>query len=683
MLRALARSYGIHLSYRDMSGQCQETSPDTLKALLKLWDIATDTAFELREALRERKERAARQVLPLALVAWDGKAPLVHVNMPPQVNAADAHSRIYLEDGTCMALNPLIRKVGGGVALQLPPLPFGYHQLELERRHRLEKCLVISAPQRSYAPPGFSPELGLFLPMYAAHSKASWGAGNIRDWQKLARWAAARGARLMAGLPLLAGFMDGEFCEPSPYSPASRLFWNEFYLDIPHAREFSACAEAQRLFRSAPFQAQIETFRKSPLIDYPAQMAARRKVLEPMAAFFFAKDGARGKRFEAFLRSRPEAVDYACFRAACEQTRTPWRKWETRMRYGKLQPGDFAESTKNYHLYVQWLAEEQMNRLAERCRALGVRQCLDVPLGVHPDGYDLWREHDAFAYPARAGAPPDPYFPKGQDWGFAPLHPHRLRERGYDYMLRYLRFQMRHCELLRLDHVMALHRLYWIPPGFSPDAGAYVGYPADELYAILSLESHRHQTRLLGENLGTVPAEVNAAMRRHRLHETYVLQYEQRPRARTRLRAPALSTASLNTHDMPTFTAYWRGRDIDERARLGLIPTADVSKEQVNRVKATAALASFLRRKGLLNEKVADTASVLRACLQWLSSSDAETVLVNLEDLWLEEEPQNVPGTSSERPNWRRKARLSLEQIQDSRPLRELLAPVARKRSSK
>jgi 4-alpha-glucanotransferase len=234
--------------------------------------------------------------------------------------------------------------------------------------------------------------------------------------------------------------------------------------------------------------------------------------------------------------------------------------------------------------------------------------------------------------------------------------------------------------MLRLDHVMNLHRLYWIPQGHSAKEGAYVTYPAEELYAILSLESHRHRTALVGENLGTVPKEVNEAMARHGLRKMYVVQFAQRANPRAALATPPpRSVASLNTHDMPAFAAHWRGLDIDDRADLGLFTKAEVRKEHSRRAELNRAMAKFLRRKGLLKREIATSANsipaaaILEVCLRWLRSSRAELILVNLEDLWEEENPQNVPGTSTERPNWRRKARLTIEEMRASQQIAEIL----------
>jgi 4-alpha-glucanotransferase len=400
------------------------------------------------------------------------------------------------------------------------------------------------------------------------------------------------------------------------------------------------------------------------MIDYRAQWQARRQVLELLAGSFFSKTSPRRAQFDRFLRERPEARDYAAFRAVGEKLKTSWHYWPQRLREGRLRDGDCDEQARRFHLYVQWLAHGQVDDLVRRSEQNGVKLYLDLPLGVNPDGYDVWRERESFALAANAGAPPDLFFSKGQDWGFAPLHPQRIRETGYRHVLAFLRFQMHHARLLRIDHVMGLHRLYWVPRGFEARQGTYVNYPAGELYAIFNIASHRNRTRLVGENLGTVPAAVNQSMKRHGFREMFVVQFEERPDPQAALSLPpALSVASLNTHDTPTFAGHWRGEDLADRLRLGLLPRAELKRAKEHRERLKAALIRFLKAQGFLKSRKSGAREVLRALLAWLRASESEIVLVNLEDLWLEARPQNVPGTSTERPNWRRKARLTLDRI--------------------
>jgi 4-alpha-glucanotransferase len=223
---------------------------------------------------------------------------------------------------------------------------------------------------------------------------------------------------------------------------------------------------------------------------------------------------------------------------------------------------------------------------------------------------------------------------------------------------------MRYARLLRIDHVMGLHRLYWVPRAFAARQGAYVTYRAEELHAIFNIESHRNRTRLVGENLGTVPPVVNENMKRHGMRGMYVVQFEERADPKAALAPPqSQSVASLNTHDTPTFAAHWRGDDLLESVRLELLPRRQLKAAKQNRENLKGALVEFLKEQGFLKNLKPGPQEVLRGVLAWLKAGKSELVLINLEDLWLETRPQNVPGTSTERPNWRRKARVSLEKL--------------------
>ncbi len=661
LLQQTARTQGIQTSFIDSSGVEQFASDSTLQLILQRLGV-------------DRNEPKRAAVEPV-LVSWQGsRSPLktIVVEKPRRIDLqlADSARRLPIR-GFRMQ-----EKRNGDLELALPlsDLPAGYHDLIFTTRSGEHRSLLISAPRRLYA--NGDRQWGIFLPLYAAHSANSWGAGNLSDWKKLAGWVGEQGGGVIGTLPIMAAFLDFPKCEPSPYSPASRLFWNEFFIDLTVIPEFRSSPAAQKLVSGALFQRTLQKFRESDLIDYPAEWAARRKVLELLAREFFAMDAPRRAQFEAFRLARPEVQEYAAFRAACDKKGVSWHSWAAKR---QLSAADYDAATRDFYLYIQWIAQEQIDGVLQACRAAGVKFYLDLPLGVNPDGFDAWRYREFFAREVSVGAPPDGFFTKGQDWGFAPLDPRRTRELRYRYVIDYLRFQMRHTGLLRIDHVMGLHRLWWVPHGHPASEGAYVRYPADELYAILSVESHLHKTMLVGENLGTVPPEVNKSMDRHGLRRMYVLQYEQP--AQGPLRAPEPhEVASINTHDMPMFAAHWRGLDILDRADLGLIPKKELAATKRCRAQLRRNLIDFLRTKKLLPPGASRSRDILRALLKFMARSPAETVLITLEDLWGEERSQNVPGTSAERPNWRRKTALTLEKIVGDRRVVELLSELKNSR---
>jgi len=290
---------------------------------------------------------------------------------------------------------------------------------------------------------------------------------------------------------------------------------------------------------------------------------------------------------------------------------------------------------------------------------------LDLPLGVHPDGYDVWRHRKLFAAPGtRGGAPPDSFFTKGQDWGFPPLHPERIREQGYRHPIQVLRTVLAHADVLRIDHVMGLHRMFWVPQGLEAKGGAYVRYRSDELFAIACLEADRANAVIVGEDLGTVSPLVRGQMRRHGLLRSCVLQIDAGPdAARPILVPPRDALASTNTHDLPTFAAWWRGLDVEQRLRLGWLDEEQAERERAGRAKTRAAIVRALRDEGrLTGDQTHDERAIFRAATAHLAATDTRFVTVNLEDCWAELRPQNTPGTIDGQ-NWRRRARVPFERF--------------------
>jgi 4-alpha-glucanotransferase len=289
---------------------------------------------------------------------------------------------------------------------------------------------------------------------------------------------------------------------------------------------------------------------------------------------------------------------------------------------------------------------------------------LDYPVGVHAGGFDTWRFRSQFANGLSVGAPPDALFEGGQNWGFPPMQSQSARMDGHAYFRKCLRTMLAHARVLRLDHVMGLHRLFCIPQGSSGANGMYVTQPADELYASLCIEAARANATIVGENLGTVTPIVSRTMRRRGLLGLHVQQFAFKPHERPVCAVPGRRMlASLNTHDTPTFAGFWKGKDIDARRSLRLVSAAQHKNEHAARADLKRAIIGDLRRQGLLSRGDTDLHAVLRALHRLLAESSAEMVLLTLEDLWLEERPQNLPGTGADQPNWRRKCARMLEEI--------------------
>jgi 4-alpha-glucanotransferase len=678
-LRQLAGLYGVQTAYSNTTKRRQPAEADTLLTVLRLLGAPVTSAQDVDAALHLRPQALWQRSIEPVIVSWDGQPTVLEIRLPsPQASAALA-CQIHTESGEHLrwevdlaTASPLLVVDLEGVAYHTKrltiaaPLPVGEHRLTIDVARQHFEALIIAAPQRAYTPveDAAHKTWGAFLPPYALHSAQSWGSGDFSALEALADWLAEHGGGVLATLPLLSSFFTQPF-DPSPYVPASRLFWNKFYIDVLRAPGLDECTAARQILQATTTQALLADLRTAPLVDYQRQMAMKRQVLETLAEWFFTINGGQHDDFRHYVASHPAVEDYALFQATVEHQQAPWPACSQCLREGIITPHDADDRARRYPLYAQWVAQTQMQTLAARSKEKGVRLYLDLPLGVHPHSYDVRRHPSLFIREAAAGAPPDAYYTKGQNWGFPPLHPEAIRLQGYQYCIAFLRHQLRHTGLLRIDHVMGLHRLFWIPQGLQARQGVYVRYAAEELYAILNLESHRYQVCMVGESLGTVPAYVNSAMARHHLHRMYVVQYELTPSSQGALRRiPRHAVASLNTHDMPPFAAYWEGLDITDRLDQGLLTPAEAEREQAERRRLLHALQRFLHERQLLAAPPAELPAVMSACLAYLSASPAQVVLINLEDLWLETQPQNFPGTHAERQNWRQKAHYSPETFQ-------------------
>jgi 4-alpha-glucanotransferase len=668
-LLELARECGVQARFRETTGRLRVADAETLLAVLAALGEPLRRPEDAAPALAARRaERAGRLVEPV-VVAWDGRLAGVEVRLPARAPGR-LRARIELEhseERTWSARTDDARSGSDVATLRVADtVPFGRHELTVELGRRAGVATILSAPRRVGAAEG-RPDWGAFLPLHALVTERGWGIGDLTGLAELAELIRELGGGMVATLPLLAGFPG----EASPYRPVSRVFWNEVYADVAAVPEFSTEPAVRRLVSSPSFRRELDAVRSGELVDHGRVLSLKRRALERIVASLGADRSAELRRF---VRGWAELETYARFRAAGERFGLDWRRWPTRARNGAIRPSDVDPDAVAYYRLAQWVCEEQVTGLGRRAREGGVGLYLDMPLGVHPDGYDAWRHRRAFAAGVSVGAPPDDFFPGGQDWGVPPLHPERVREEGYAYPIACLRHVFRHAGVARLDHAIGLHRQYWVPHGASADRGVFVRFREDEWYAAISLEAHRTGTIVVGEDLGTVPKEIRTAMDRHRLLRCYVLELETLPERTPPVPDPvACSLSALNTHDLPTFAAYWRGVDIEARRANGFLRPEEVDVERRLRAAMRADVVRALVGAGLLRAGDGDDErAVLGATLTWLGASASRLVVVNLEDLWGELQQQNVPGTS-DRPNFRRRAALGLEELRASEESLEIL----------
>ncbi|HXM58894.1 MAG TPA: 4-alpha-glucanotransferase [Candidatus Dormibacteraeota bacterium] len=506
-------------------------------------------------------------------------------------------------------------------------LPAGYHVLR-SPADGTETALIVSPGRCRQAG---DPAWGWAAQLYGVRSRRSWGLGDMGDLRDLGRWSAGLGARALvvnpldAALPLVPQ-------EPSPYYPSSRRFRSPLYIRVEDVPGAHALGE-----RLAPLAAAGRALNERRLIDRDAVYQLKMRALEELFDAF-----AGSPEFDRFRAAEGgELEDYATFCALSEAHGGPWRGWPDELRHPRSDAVrrfrcEHAGRVR-FHEWLQWLLDRQ---LAAAAREIGLIH--DLPIGVQADGADAWAWQDAFAERVSVGAPPDPFNRAGQDWAVPPFDPWRLRAAGYRPFVRTLRAAFRHGAGLRVDHVMGLFRLFWIPAGCGPAEGAYVRYPFRELLDIVALESQRAGAFVVGEDLGTVEDEVRDEMAERHILSYRLLWFEDQPPEEYRPE----SLAALTTHDLPTVAGIWEGSDPDGAVRERLRRHAGVADD-------------------------APTCEVAEAAYRALARSPSRLLAATLEDAICVAERPNKPGTTTEWPNWSLALPLTLEELrQDPGPVR-------------
>lgn len=635
-LASLAQALGVYTHFTDGLGRAVTVDPKTLVSVCASLGAEVTGPRDAAAALRAFEEASDNGRLPPVVVAWDGAIPPLSIRAGGAVRA-----ELRLEDGDVVPLELAPGEADGTGIRAATPVPFGYHRLIVEAAGTSETCTVISSPVQAWRRPGSHGSWGVGGQLAALRSARSRSFGDLRDLETTCRWVGERGGDLVMVLPLLPTF-NSEPVEPSPYSSVSRLFWSELILDLGVAHRPT---------------------------DPPVTLDVTQADAEVRAAL-------AGLPAPDVATLDDELVRYARFRGAQARLGRSWRDWPAGARTGALGPKQVDHEEERFHLVAQALARRQLGDLRHDLEKDGIRLGLDLAVGVHPDGYDPWSRQGLFAEGMSVGAPPDGGFPSGQDWGFHPVLPAASRREGHQYLAASIAHQATAAGVLRVDHIMAWTRLYWIPHGLGKDEGTYVSYPEDELFAILTLESHRHRCEVVGENLGTVPPQIGDALPRHRIWGMYLAQF-------TASEDPNMSPATnedmalVGTHDTPTFAGWLSGVDIGERVRCDLLDPAAEPKVRSERALAIGRLADRLEGS------VDDPRALLADLLEWLGRSGSPLVVPWLEDLWLEEEGVNLPGTrSSERPNWQRPMRRLLDEALADPEVEELALHLARARKS-
>lgn len=697
-LQRAARRYGIRTSYRDIWGRLQEPPRDTLRALLK----ALGASETEEPPARSRADDPGRPLLdPWIVVSQDEASnglPLrlrglaMNRGRPGLIRAwvqvREERGEIFYEGEV----------TGEGVArIRVPVprlLPLGYHRLTVSLEGpggtQEGEARLVCCPARCYGPRRGEKGgrvWGVGLGLQCLVSGRNWGGGDLRDLEELASWLSRELDAGFVGLLPIHHVANRLPYNVSPYFPSSRLYRNLLILDLESIPEFPHCVEAQRLASAET----LASLRDTPLVDVPAVARLKTQVLRALFEVFLRGNGSddratpRGLSFRDYvLREGEPLLLFATFLALEERFlgQDPplwtWRQWPAPYQDPCSDAvRDFQRSQPKavlFHQWVQWLIHEQVLRVQQRARGTGMPIGLmqDMALGMDPCGADAWAYPKAYVRGVTVGAPPDDFSPLGQNWGIPPMNPLYLLREGFEPWVNLLQQNLEGAGALRLDHVMGLFRLFWIPEGGSPRDGTYVTYPARELLLLLALESHRHSAFIVGEDLGTIEPRIRRGLRDAQVLSTRLL-YFQRDRHGRFLhpsRYPRQAMVSITTHDLPTMVGFWEGRDIRWRRDLGLFPEAEAANRACEeRREARKALLRRLGDLGLLpsgvterGDDIPDWSETLQgAVIRMLAATPCQIVMIGLDELLLEEEQLNLPGTLEGHPNWRRRSRLSLE----------------------
>lgn len=547
---------------------------------------------------------------------------------------------------------------------------------------------------------------GISIQLYTLRSARNWGSGDFGDLCELIDQAALLGCDVIGINPLHALF-PAEPLHCSPYSPSSRLFLNILYIAVDSIPEFSSCTAVQELFSQVSFRSALVALRAANDVMYEQtaalKLCALRLLYEDFRSTQLGSNSARAQAFRDFVTQRGQPLRlHALFDALDEYFRhqTParcgWQSWPDE--YRDLNSEAVNRFTKDYKyeieffMYAQWLADEQLAAAQRRARDRGMSIGLygDLAVGANPSGAEVWSNQSLYVQNASIGAPPDPLALNGQEWGIPPIDPIELRTQNFAPFTELARANMRNVGALRIDHVMSLFRLWWVPQGFSSIEGVYVHYPLDELVTLLAQASVQAQCLVIGEDLGTVPDEVRRAMDEYQLYQYKVLLFEkQGERFKTPSEYVSRAVATATTHDLPPLKAWWQGDDLALRDRLNLYPSVDTAQRlHDERTTDRHALMRALHDAGLWHWNTQDplpefSPALAKAVHLFLGASEAALVLLQLEDLIGMTDPVNVPGTHVEHANWQRKLTMTTVDIFALKTVQESLAALGQVRANK
>ncbi|MGE8064733.1 4-alpha-glucanotransferase [Pseudomonas sp. NPDC089569] len=654
-LEILASRAGLAVDWIDANGRPQKVAPAVLRNVLTGLGHPAGSAQEIDASLLQLQQAQQNRQLPPLLTVDAGVGLDLGHYFEPQTPC-----EIHLEDGSRLQLNLDNDAMLPGL------IPVGYQHVSIDG----QTFTLAVAPARCYsvgdATQTPTPRAwGLSVQLYALRRAGDGGFGDTQALEELARVAGERGAEALAISPLHAMFAS-DAQRYSPYSPSSRLFLNSLYC----APGTILGEHAMRIaIEATDLAVELQRLEALPLIDWPLAADAKHRLMQALYEGFMQGEHPLRADFASFRHAGGEALENHCRFEAIQEMRLArdesldWRQWPEQWRNPRSAAlAAFAEENAGrigFFAFCQWLISRCLERAQAAARGSGMSIGLiaDLAVGADGGGSQAWSRQDELLASLTVGAPPDILNRAGQGWGISAFSPEGLVRNGFRAFIEMLRANFAHAGGLRIDHVMGLQRLWVIPNGAPPTDGAYLYYPVDDLLRLLTLESHRHQAIVLGEDLGTVPDGLREKLIARSMLGMRVLLFEQdNTHFKPILEWPDNALATTSTHDLPTLDGWWHGRDIDWNARLGLIDANGEIEWRHHREREREGLRRALSQDPQnFREESHETDQVLDASVRFLGHTRAPLVLLPLEDALGIEQQANLPGTIDTHPNWSRR----------------------------
>lgn len=724
LISELSELCGIVPEYLDIFGKKHLTPLETKKAILRAMKLDIDSVEEIKKEINNRKWKPWKNFIEPVLIKSVNDQPVTFPVYIQKNENEDAHITISwsITDELGQKSEYIINEHDLTVSEQqyienkryikvelsdTTKRDIGYYRIDIKCRDHQnvfpgdknivqKQSRLIITPDTCYIPPKLDKgrTWGLSVNLYGIRSSKNWGIGDFSDLKRIVEWIGKLKGGFV-GLNPLHALPNTKPYGISPYSPMSRVFKNFIYLDLESIPEVLDSGDIQTVIKSNHFTKALHYLRTADLVDYEKIASLKEKILR-MAFYHFyethySRDTDRCRDFKQYISEQGVAIEsFATFMALYEHMKKSkniytWQEWdvEYHMISNKAVQKFRKDNEKEilFYQYLQWLIDMQLNHVFHEAKRNGMPVGLyyDLAIGSIGGGSDAWSFHDVIAVDADAGAPPDDFSPNGQNWGFPPLNPEKLKESGYELFIQTMKNNMKYGGALRIDHALGLFRLFWIPHGMSPKDGTYVNFPAEDLLRIIALESVRNNTIVIAEDLGTIGENVREALERFHMLSYRLFYFERNypdPSFVPPEKYPSLALCAITTHDLPTIYGYWTGQDLKVKKELCMYPNEKLLKTQAKeRDRDKNLILSTLKSHGTLpNDYPSElkmvpqmTPELCLAIYQYLTLTPCKLLLVSLDDIIGTINQQNMPGTLDEHPNWIQKTPLSLDEIMKDR----------------